>query len=757
MRVALVSPYSWTYPGGVTRHVEALADELIAAGHDVRVFAPFDHDSRLTRLAHRGARPQARPMPDHLVPIGGTVGWPANGAISNLALTPASVSALRRGLREFAPDVVHLQEPVAQAGCWDTLMSWDGPKVGTFHTYSTAAFPHGLVVMNGVRRRMNRLAVRIAVSEAAAWTGQRFYGGEYRVVPNGVALPAGGVPQPRARAGGEPLRIAFVGQAVERKGLPVLLRAFEGLRREMPAELTLIGADPAEVEPLLIEREGITVLGRVDDERKHAALAEADVLCAPSLGGESFGMVLTEAFAAGTPVVASDIAGYRDVVTHGEDGLLFPRGDAMALAETLRDLALDPGLAPRLGTAAARTAERYAWPHVAEQVAGIYEDAVGAHAKATVAMRLGLRQADGSAPVPARRLPSLEPQLPRAHRGLRRAGLAVAAVATVGGSALALDRIGIDPIVNAMLASSPTWVLLALALMCTSMAMRAVAWHAILKAALPAARPKLADALQGTFIGVLMSATLPARLGEPSRAYVVARRLGNARERLPVVLGTLVSQTLLNLLALLILGAVMFSTIGLFAGRQQALVWYALAPIVVLCLVLVAPALLRGDGRGRTKLLRQVRAAAHQVRSGLRVFRRPKLGATAAFAQLAAWAIQWMACYLLLIALGLEQRADLGAAAAVLFAVNVTAVLPVTPSNLGVFQVACVAVLTGAYGVSAADALGYGIILQAVEIATAFVMGAPALVREGVSWHEVRLRALHAAPVSLGRAAEDPA
>ena len=756
MRVALVSPYSWTYPGGVTRHAEALAGELLAAGHDVRVFAPFDPNGRLTRLAHRGARPQSRPMPDYLEPIGGTVGWPANGAISNLALTPTSVSVLRRGLRAFAPEVVHLQEPVAQAGCWDTLMSWDGPKVGTFHTYSTAAFPHSLVIMNGVRRRMNRLAVRIAVSEAAAWTGRRFYGGEYRVIPNGVVLP--GVRRSRSpRAADEPLRIAFVGQAVERKGLPVLLRAFEGLRRQLPASLTLIGADAAEVEPLLIEREGITVLGRVDDDRKHAALVEADVLCAPSLGGESFGMVLTEAFAAGTPVVASDIAGYRDVVTHGRDGLLFPRGDATALAETLRDLAAEPALTARLATAAARTAERYAWPRVAEQIAGAYEDAVEAHRPATLPMRLGLRQADGSPPVAAERLPSLEPQPSPAPARLRRAGVGIAAAATGAGVALALERIGSDPIVDALLASSPTWVLLALALMCTSMAMRAVAWHAILKAALPAARPKLADALQGTFIGVLMSATLPARLGEPSRAYVVARRLGHARERLPVVLGTLVSQTLLNVLALLILGAVMFTTIGLFAGRQQALVWYALAPFVVLCLVLVAPALLRGGGRGHTRLLRQARAAADQVRTGLLVFRRPRLGTTAVVAQLGAWAIQWVACYLLLIALGLEQRADLGAAAAVLFAVNVTAVLPVTPSNLGVFQAACVAVLTGAYGVSAADALGYGIILQAVEIATAFVMGGPALVREGVSWREVRLRALHAAPVSLGRAAEDPA
>jgi phosphatidylinositol alpha-mannosyltransferase len=137
------------------------------------------------------------------------------------------------------------------------------------------------------------------------------------------------------------------------------------------------------------------------------------------------------------------------------------------------------------------------------------------------------------------------------------------------------------------------------------------------------------------------------------------------------------------------------------------------------------------------------------VRAGLNVFRSPKLGAEAAALQLSAWVIQWLSCYVLLVALGLDDRAGIGAAAAVLFAVNVTAVLPITPSNLGVFQFACVAVLAGAYGVGKADALAYGIILQAVEIATAVVMGAPALVKEGMSWRDVRLRALHASPVQL--------
>jgi phosphatidylinositol alpha-mannosyltransferase len=259
----------------------------------------------------------------------------------------------------------------------------------------------------------------------------------------------------------------------------------------------------------------------------------------------------------------------------------------------------------------------------------------------------------------------------------------------------------------------------------------------------------MADAVQGTTIGVLMSATLPARLGEPSRALIVARRLGRARDRLPVVLGTLVSQTLINVLALVILGAVMFTTIGLFAGGQQALLWYALAPIGLLLAVLVAPALIRSGRPARSRWVAQGRQAAARVRSGLVVFARPREGSIAISTQLLAWAVQWVSCYVLLVALGLEGKADLGAAAGILFAVNVTAVLPVTPSNIGVFQAACMAVLVGAYGVAPAQALGYGIILQAVEIATAVIMGTPSLVKEGLSWREVRLRALHSTPVSL--------
>ena len=389
MRIALVSPYSWSYPGGVTRHIEALADELDAVGHEARILAPFDPDDALSRRFHRGARPQRIAPPDGLVQLGRTMGFPANGAISNLASTPDTVLALWRELREGGYDLVHIHEPIVP------LVGWYGlscaavagiPLVGTFHSFSENAFTNGIGIGLGARRRMNRLHARIAVSEAAAWTAQRFFGGRYRIVPNGVhLLPVEGEPsaadrysaEGRLRLAGEPepLRILFIGQAVERKGLPVLLRAFEALREHVPATLTLVGAGPDEVAPLLLDDRGVRALGKVSEERKAAELARAQVLCAPSLGGESFGMVLTEAFAAGTPVVASDIAGYRDVVRDGLDGVLTPRGDARALAEALRRLALEPRRRADMAVAARTRAERFAWPQVAAEVLEVYEQA----------------------------------------------------------------------------------------------------------------------------------------------------------------------------------------------------------------------------------------------------------------------------------------------------------------------------------------------------------------------------------------------
>ena len=762
MRIALVSPYSWSYPGGVTRHIEALAERFIGDGHHVRVLAPFDPANRFSAALHRGAGPQPMSPPDYLVSLGRTIGLKANGAVSNVALAPHAVSTMHQELRTGRYDVVHIHEPVVPLAGW-VAADWTRlPLVGTFHTYSENNVTNGIANLIGARRVLNRLHVRIAVSEAAAWTARRYFGGHYRVIPNGVHVDPQSAQRTASRASGDRLRIVFVGQAVERKGLPLMLRAFEALREHVPVELTVIGPSPEELSPLMLDSRGVRVLGKVDEQSKRAELAHADVLCAPSLRGESFGMVLTEAFAAGTPVVASDIAGYRDVVQHGLDGVLVAPGDAQALAEALRDLHEEPARRVQMAHAAAARAERFAWPRVAREVLSAYEDAIATPAPEKglrgAAVRIGLRAADCKPHVPARRTPSLEPKPTGARRPAvalaRRAALTAVFLGGALLAVLALRKIGLSNITSALIHSSLAYVLLGLAIMCSSMLLRAFSWHAILRAALPDARLRLSDAMQGTFIGVLMSSTLPARLGEPSRALIVARRTGRPRENLPVVLGTLVSQTLLNIVALVILGTVMFSSVNLFSGHENALLFAAIAPAALLFAVLLAPVLLRlaPSGSRSAKVhagVAQARRALTRVRAGLTVFRRPRLGAAATVAQLLAWGLQWVSCYVLLVALGLNHQAGIAAAAAVLFAVNITAILPATPANLVVFQAACAAVLHAGWHVGLGTGVAYGVILQAVEVTAAIVMGVPALLKEGMSWREVRLRAMHAAPVKL--------
>jgi phosphatidyl-myo-inositol alpha-mannosyltransferase len=312
-------------------------------------------------------------------------------------------------------------------------------------------------------------------------------------------------------------------------------------------------------------------------------------------------------------------------------------------------------------------------------------------------------------------------------------------VAGVALAVVAVERIGVGRVGHALLSVNLAWAVAALALMCTSMAFRGESWFAVLRAASAPVRRR--DALRGTMIGVLVSAALPGRLGEPARAVVISRRLGGTRRWVATVAGTVFAQTLLNILALALLAVVALVGTGLFQGHASAALLALAIPVAIAGAVVVAPPLLQRLTSSRFAVVqntaRFVAAQVQAVRRGLRVFRHLRTGLHAATAQLSAWALQWLSCYTLLVAFGLQRKAGLDAAASVLLAVNLTAILPATPSNVGLFQAACVLVLA-AYGVGKGTGLAYGIVLQAIEVTTALALGVPALLSEGLGWRDIR-------------------
>jgi phosphatidylinositol alpha-mannosyltransferase len=335
-----------------------------------------------------------------------------------------------------------------------------------------------------------------------------------------------------------------------------------------------------------------------------------------------------------------------------------------------------------------------------------------------------------------------KPPPPRRRARQRRAGLIVAAILLAGLLAFALSRLGLHRIGHALITAKPGWVALAFVLMACSLVLRSVSWHQTLCAALPETRIPWPAVTRATMIGVMASAVVPGRIGEPTRVVVLTRRLdGPNRRQLPIVAGTVFSQTLINLLALGILAAITFTSVPLLSGHPAGIATAIAIPLLICALVVAGPRLVALGRRARSRRVAKaadaVAAALSLARRGLIVFARPRYGSTAVAGQLAAWALQWLACYMVVLALGLQDKAGLAAAAAILLAVNVSAILPATPSNVGVFQAACLVVLT-AYGVGGGPGLAYGIILQAVEVLTALALGVPALLGEGLTWREIR-------------------
>jgi phosphatidyl-myo-inositol alpha-mannosyltransferase len=336
-----------------------------------------------------------------------------------------------------------------------------------------------------------------------------------------------------------------------------------------------------------------------------------------------------------------------------------------------------------------------------------------------------------------------EKPLPRRRRSVwARAGVLAAAILLGGLIVFALSRLGLARIGHALITATPGWIALALALMALSLLSRSVAWHAILRAALPDTPIRWVPVIRATMIGVMASAVFPGRIGEPSRVLVLTRRLdGSARHLLPIVAGTVVSQTLINVVALAALAGLTFTSVPLLHGNLAGIAAALAVPAVACALVLAGPRLLAlGRRSRRLRVALAANAIARMLslaRRGLMVFARPRDGVAAVASQLLAWALQWLACYAVVLALGLQDHATVITAAAILLAVNVSAILPATPSNVGVFQAACLVVLA-AYGVGAGPGLAYGIILQAVEVVTALALGVPALLGEGLTWRDIR-------------------
>jgi phosphatidylinositol alpha-mannosyltransferase len=319
------------------------------------------------------------------------------------------------------------------------------------------------------------------------------------------------------------------------------------------------------------------------------------------------------------------------------------------------------------------------------------------------------------------------------------AALSLALIASL--VALAVTRIDLAAAGRALSSVNAGWVAVALALMASSFMARGESWFAAIRAAAPAARIRRVQVTRGLLIGMATSTLAPARLGEAVRSIIVARHLGGARRALAPVLGTVLSQTLLNLLALSILSGVALSGAGLAHGRLAGLLLAVGLPMGILFALFALPVLLERGVRSEAAWLRDPAAWLSrqliEVRRGLAAFRRPHSAAHTALAQLGAWCLQLGTCYAVMLAFHLGDHATLAAAAAVLVAVNLTAILPATPSNVGVFQAACIAVLAP-FGIGASKALAYGIVMQGVEVVDALALGLPALLREGLSFGELR-------------------
>jgi phosphatidyl-myo-inositol alpha-mannosyltransferase len=374
MRIGLVCPYTWNVPGGVQQHIRDLAEALIDLNHEVSVISPADDDA---------------PLPGYVVPAGRAVPVPYNGSVARLSFGFVSAGRVRRWVRDGDFDVLHVHEPAAPSlsllACWVAT----GPIVATVHTANPRSrVMHAAEPM--LQSALEKISARIAVSEAARTTLVEHLGGDAVLIPNGVAVSRYVKADPLPGWPGRGGAIGFLGRLDEpRKGLAVLLRAFELLGPPRPG-LRLLIAGPGDQEDALARvspglRDRIVFLGQVSEEDKVRTLHSVDVFCAPNTGGESFGVVLAEAMAAGAPIVASDLEAFHRVLRGGQAGELFTVADAADLARAAGRLLDDPPRRARLSAAASEAVRSYDWPVVARDVVRVYETVVSGTSQVRVA------------------------------------------------------------------------------------------------------------------------------------------------------------------------------------------------------------------------------------------------------------------------------------------------------------------------------------------------------------------------------------
>ena len=365
MKIALVSPYDYVYPGGVNTHISHLAHQFQSMGHKVKVLAPCSNKKALLNSPE-------------LIPLGSPIPFPSNGSTARVTLSAWLLPEVKSILGEGSFDIIHIHEPLCPLLPWMVLHHSHSTNVATFHAYYERSISYWLWKRWPFMQIVSKLSGRIAVSKPAKDFISRYFPADYRIIPHGIDLKHFSAVPPLEEFSDGKLNSLFVGRLEKRKGVNYLLKAFKEVKKEFP-QSRLIVVGPGEELRREYEQwvnkhrlKDVIFTGYVTYADLPRYYATADVFCSPATGRESFGIVLLEAMAAGKPVVCSNIKGYSSILTHEVEGLLVPPKDAKAIAQALCSLLSDPSLRQEMGLKGRRKAEEHSWELIAQRTLDYY-------------------------------------------------------------------------------------------------------------------------------------------------------------------------------------------------------------------------------------------------------------------------------------------------------------------------------------------------------------------------------------------------